>query len=366
MNVTIGAGIFVLPAQVSAQLGAAAPAAYLVCAVVMALVVASFALVGSRVSVTGGIYAYVEAAFGPFLGVLAGAVQYLVLWLTASGLLSAFADQVSLLVPGAGQGAVRVGGDLHDRGAAGVRERARRQARRAARGGHHDRQAAAARAPDRRRRLLARSREPGLARLAVERRARRQRAAADLRVRGDRGGARPERRAARPGAHGAARNRPRARRHHRAVPGDPGGGAGCPRQRAAAERERPARGRRRPRAGRGRAPAGPARRERLGVRLPERRHAGLAALDLRVRPRRAAAGCLRFGAPALPHAAPGDRHPRGAHRHARRHQHLHRARALVQRRRALALLPRLRGRAALRAAARRSRERARCGCRASA
>lgn len=107
VNVTIGAGIFVLPAQVSAQLGAAAPAAYLVCAVVMALVVASFALVGSRVSVTGGIYAYVEAAFGPFLGVLAGAVQYLVLWLTASGLLSAFADQVSLLVPGAGQRAVR-------------------------------------------------------------------------------------------------------------------------------------------------------------------------------------------------------------------------------------------------------------------
>jgi APA family basic amino acid/polyamine antiporter len=108
VNVTVGAGIFVLPAAVSAQLGAAAPAAYLVCAVAMALVVTSFALVGSRVSVTGGLYAYAEAAFGPFVGVLAGAVQYLVLWLTASGLLSAFADQVSLLVPAAGKGATRV------------------------------------------------------------------------------------------------------------------------------------------------------------------------------------------------------------------------------------------------------------------
>jgi APA family basic amino acid/polyamine antiporter len=108
VNVTVGAGIFVLPAAVSMQLGAAAPAAYLVCAVAMALIVASFALAGSRVSVTGGIYAYVEAAFGPFVGVLAGAVQYLVLWLTAAGLLSAFADQVSLLVPGAGQGLARI------------------------------------------------------------------------------------------------------------------------------------------------------------------------------------------------------------------------------------------------------------------
>ena len=47
---TVGAGIFVLPAAVSAQLGAAAPAAYLVCAVAMALIVTSFALAGSRVS----------------------------------------------------------------------------------------------------------------------------------------------------------------------------------------------------------------------------------------------------------------------------------------------------------------------------
>lgn len=107
VNVTIGAGIFVLPASVAMSLGAAAPAAYLVCAMAMALVVTSFAIAGSRVSVTGGIYAYAEAAFGPFVGVLAGVLQYMVLWFTAASLLSAFADQVGLLAPAAASGVLR-------------------------------------------------------------------------------------------------------------------------------------------------------------------------------------------------------------------------------------------------------------------
>ena len=107
VNATVGAGIFVLPAAVAAGLGAAAPAAYLVCAGAMALVVTSFALAGSRVSLTGGIYAYVEVAFGPYVGFLSGVLQWLMLWLTAAGLLSAFVDQVGLLAPGAGQGLPR-------------------------------------------------------------------------------------------------------------------------------------------------------------------------------------------------------------------------------------------------------------------
>jgi basic amino acid/polyamine antiporter, APA family len=71
-NYTIGSGIFALPATVAAQLGTTAPLAYLLCAVVMMLVAASFAEAGSRVSASGGPYAYVEAAFGPFLGLVAG------------------------------------------------------------------------------------------------------------------------------------------------------------------------------------------------------------------------------------------------------------------------------------------------------
>src|SRR3977135_1031666 len=72
INTTIGAGIFVLPAVVAAGLGAAAPIAYVVCGALMALTVACFAAAGSRVSLTGGLYAYVEVAFGPFVGFLAG------------------------------------------------------------------------------------------------------------------------------------------------------------------------------------------------------------------------------------------------------------------------------------------------------
>ena len=71
-NYTIGSGIFALPATAAAQLGTAAPLAYLVCAAIMLLVFASFAEAGSRVSASGGPYAYIEAAFGPFIGLLAG------------------------------------------------------------------------------------------------------------------------------------------------------------------------------------------------------------------------------------------------------------------------------------------------------
>jgi APA family basic amino acid/polyamine antiporter len=71
-NYTVGSGIFVLPAFAVAQIGAAAPLAYLACAVVMALVVLIFAEAGSRVTVTGGPYAYVEIGLGPFFGFATG------------------------------------------------------------------------------------------------------------------------------------------------------------------------------------------------------------------------------------------------------------------------------------------------------
>jgi basic amino acid/polyamine antiporter, APA family len=71
-NHTVGSGIFVLPAFAVVQLGSAAPVAYLVCAAVMALVVLMFAEAGSRVTMTGGPYAYVEVGLGPFFGFAAG------------------------------------------------------------------------------------------------------------------------------------------------------------------------------------------------------------------------------------------------------------------------------------------------------
>jgi amino acid transporter len=104
LNTTIGAGIFVLPALAAGQLGTAAPLAYLACAFAMTLVVASFAMAGSRVSLTGGIYAYVEVAFGPFVGFLTGVLVYLACLLACAGVSSAMAASVGLVVPGAGAG----------------------------------------------------------------------------------------------------------------------------------------------------------------------------------------------------------------------------------------------------------------------
>src|SRR5690349_8174952 len=77
VNVTVGGGIFRLPSNVAASLGAAAPIAYVVCAVAMGLIVLCFAEAGSRVSLTGGPYAYVELAFGPYAGFLTGVLIWL-------------------------------------------------------------------------------------------------------------------------------------------------------------------------------------------------------------------------------------------------------------------------------------------------
>lgn len=99
INVTVGAGIFVLPAAVAAGLGPAAPMAYIVCAVLMALIVCCFAAAGSRVSLTGGLYAYVEVAFGPFVGFLAGVLYFLMATFAVASVASAFAGSVGAAWP---------------------------------------------------------------------------------------------------------------------------------------------------------------------------------------------------------------------------------------------------------------------------
>jgi amino acid transporter len=72
VNQIIGSGIFVLPAAVAAILGPASVVAYLVCALGIGLLALCFAELGGRVVRSGGTYAYIETAFGPFLGFLAG------------------------------------------------------------------------------------------------------------------------------------------------------------------------------------------------------------------------------------------------------------------------------------------------------
>ena len=101
-NITVGAAIFVLPAHMAAGLGAAAPLAYLVCAVATALVALCIAEAGSRVPQSGGPYAYVETAFGPYAGFLCGVLLWLGITLAMGAVATVFADAVGGLLPGLG------------------------------------------------------------------------------------------------------------------------------------------------------------------------------------------------------------------------------------------------------------------------
>ncbi len=100
INLTVGGGIFVLPGLVAAVLGPAALLAYLACSVAVALVFLCFAEIGSRVTRSGGAYAYIEDAFGP----LAGFVASVLLWfgwsvLADAAITVALADTLAVALP---------------------------------------------------------------------------------------------------------------------------------------------------------------------------------------------------------------------------------------------------------------------------
>src|SRR3984893_2729253 len=92
---TIGAGIFVIPATVARGLGSAAPLAFICCAIAMVLFVTCFAIAGSRVSLTGGLYAYVEVAFGRYVGFLAGVLYGITAISAVAGVVNVLANSVA-------------------------------------------------------------------------------------------------------------------------------------------------------------------------------------------------------------------------------------------------------------------------------
>jgi amino acid transporter len=97
-NVTVGGGIFRLPSGAAAAAGTAAPFVYLICAAVMACVVLCFAEAGSRVPLTGGPYAYVEAVFGRYVGFLSGVLLWMLGTTAVAGVSSAFAEGIGTLI----------------------------------------------------------------------------------------------------------------------------------------------------------------------------------------------------------------------------------------------------------------------------
>jgi basic amino acid/polyamine antiporter, APA family len=100
VNNVVGSGIFAMPALVAAVLGPSAILAYVVCGVAIGLVALCFAQAGARVTNTGGVYTYVETAFGPYIGF----VVSLLFWFGAQILASAavaslMVDSIRILAP---------------------------------------------------------------------------------------------------------------------------------------------------------------------------------------------------------------------------------------------------------------------------
>jgi len=76
VNQVIGGAIFLMPAQVAAQIGGWSPIAFVLMGLASMSVALCFAEVGSRFEGTGGPYLYTRAAFGPFVAFEVGWMQW--------------------------------------------------------------------------------------------------------------------------------------------------------------------------------------------------------------------------------------------------------------------------------------------------
>lgn len=91
INGIIGAGIFGLPSRVYALIGTYSLIAFVVCALVVALIILCFAEVSSRFEETGGPYLYAREAYQP-------AVAFEIGWLIWLARVTAFAANCNLLI----------------------------------------------------------------------------------------------------------------------------------------------------------------------------------------------------------------------------------------------------------------------------
>lgn len=99
INITIGTGIFVLPALVAEHLGAAAVLCFLICGALIFLIALCFAEVGSKVTGNGGTYAYIETAFGPFAGFLANNIFWISCCLSDAAVANGLSQTLAYFFP---------------------------------------------------------------------------------------------------------------------------------------------------------------------------------------------------------------------------------------------------------------------------
>jgi len=97
VNTVVGAGIFAAPAALAATVGPYAPVAFLVCAIAIGAIAICFAEGGSRVPTSGGAYGYIETAFGPLAGYVAGTMLWVSDLLACGGIAAALGDVAASL-----------------------------------------------------------------------------------------------------------------------------------------------------------------------------------------------------------------------------------------------------------------------------
>ncbi len=99
VNMTIGTGIFVLPALAAEYLGAAAILAFFIGGLLIFFIALCFAEVGSKVTVSGGAYTYIESAFGPYAGFVANILFIMSCVFSDAGTAAALSKTLSFFWP---------------------------------------------------------------------------------------------------------------------------------------------------------------------------------------------------------------------------------------------------------------------------
>lgn len=108
VNGLIGAGIFGLPSEAARLVGGFSPWLFVICGLVMATVMLSFAQAASYFDATGGPILYTWTAFGPFVGFQTGWILYVGRATSIAANVNLLAAYLGSLIPGADVGPGRL------------------------------------------------------------------------------------------------------------------------------------------------------------------------------------------------------------------------------------------------------------------
>lgn len=99
INNVVGAGIFLLPGQISGCAGHNAVWVFPVCGILCFVIALCFAEMGGRYHATGGAYLYAREAFGPFAGFLVGWMMWLASIIGWASVASGFSLYAAYFLP---------------------------------------------------------------------------------------------------------------------------------------------------------------------------------------------------------------------------------------------------------------------------